>query len=114
MPNQFLVYDFGEPVTLTKYSWSGRSGECPSSWTVYGTNVYPDGDRDLFLVDTESGHLCQSSDDIITFGVDEVSSEYRYYAWKISESDDGNGNNDGYKWGTIQFFIAQGISIRCF
>ena len=108
MPKQFLVYDFGEPVTLTKYSWSGRGGECPSSWMVYGSNVYPDTDTDIFLVDTENGHACQASDDMINFGVDDTGGEYRYYVWKISETDSGNGNNDGYRWGTIQFFISQG------
>ena len=108
MPKQFLVYDFGEPVTLTRYSWAGRSGECPSSWTVYGANIYPDGDTDMFLVDTEKGHLCQASDEMIRFDVDATSDQYRYFVWKISESDNGNGNNDGYRWGTIQFFISQG------
>ena len=114
MPNQFLVYDFGDPVTLIKYSWSNTkgawsiSGECPSSWTVYGTNTYPDADTDMFLVDTESGHSCQASDEMIPFGVDETSGEYRYYVWKLSESDNGGGNNDGFRWGTIQFYIGQG------
>ena len=52
MPKQFLVYDFEEAVTLTKYSWSGRGGECPSSWTVYGANIYPEFGTEIFLVDT--------------------------------------------------------------
>ena len=33
---------------------------------------------------------------------------YRYYAWKLSKSDNANGNNDGYQWGTIQFFTGPG------
>ena len=52
MPKQFIVYDFEAAVTLLKYSWSGRGGECPSSWTVYGANIYPDVGTEMFLVDT--------------------------------------------------------------
>ena len=111
MPKQFLVYDFGNPVTLTKYSWSGRGGECPSTWTVHGTNIYPENGTDMTLVDTESGHSCQSSDELINFEMDNTEGEYRYYVWKFSESDNGNGNNDGYKWGTIKFFISQGMHV---
>ena len=62
----------------------------------------------MFVVDTEHGHLCQASDEMIRFDVDATSDQYRYFVWKISESDNGNGNNDGYRWGTIQFFISQG------
>ena len=109
MPKQFLVYDFGEPVTLTKYSWSGRRVECPSSWSVYGTNVFPDADTEMVLVDTEFGHACQSSGEMITFGVDLIEGDYRYYVWKMSKSDNGNGDNDGYVWDTIQFSTSQGI-----
>ena len=116
MPQQFLVYDFGEPVTLTRYSWSSSNGECPSSWTVHGTNEYPDVDTVLVLVDTERGHVCQSLEEIIRFEVDRAHGEYQYYVWKISESDDGNGDqasnddnsNDGYVWGTILFYTSQG------
>ena len=116
MPRQFLVYDFGEPVTLTRYSWSSSNGKCPSSWTVHGTNEYPDVDTDLVLVDTERGHVCQSPEEIIRFEVDRAHGEYQYYVWKISESDDGNGDqasnddnsNDGYVWGTILFYTSQG------
>ena len=108
MPKQFLVYDFEEAVTLTKYSWSGRGGECPSSWTVYGANIYPDVGTDMTLVDTETSHSCQASEQMIDFEMDDVSGEYRYYVWKLSEMDLGNGNNDGYRWYTIQLFIGQG------
>jgi len=107
MPKQFLVYDFEEAVTLSKYSWSTQDGECPSSWKVYGANIYPDDDTEMFLVDTESGHSCQANDQMIEFEMDDASEKYRYYIWKMSEQDKGNGNNDGYRWGTIQFFIAQ-------
>ena len=116
MPEQFLAYDFGEPVTLTRYSWSSSNGECPSSWTVHGTNEYPDVDTDMVLVDTERGHVCQSPEEMIRFEVDRAHGEYQYYVWKISESDDGNGDqesnddnsNDGYVWGTILFYTSQG------
>jgi len=107
MPKQFLVYDFEEAVTLSKYSWSTQDGECPSSWKVYGANIYPDNDTEMFLVDTESGHSCEANDQMIEFEMDDASEKYRYYMWKMSEQDEGNGNNDGYRWGTIQFFIAQ-------
>ena len=46
---------------------------------------------------------------MIDFEMDDVSGQYRYYIWKFSEMDQGNGNNDGYRWQTIQFFITQGI-----
>ena len=108
MPKQFLVYDFEEPVTLTKYSWSGRGGECPSSWTVYGSDTYPEFGTEMSLVDTESGHSCQPSEQMIDFQMDNANKEYRYYVWKLSEVDQGNGNNDGYRWNTIQFFTNQG------
>ena len=95
-------------MTLTKYSWSGRGGECASSWTVYGANEYPQTGTNMFLVDTESGHSCQASGEMIDFEMDENGDAYRYYVWKISEVDQGNGNNDGYRWNTIQFFITKG------
>ena len=46
---------------------------------------------------------------MIDFEMDDASGQYRYYIWKMSEVDQGNGNNDGYRWQTIQFFIAQGM-----
>jgi hypothetical protein len=75
---------------------------------VYGANIYPDVGTDMVLVDTETGHSCQASEQMIDFEMDDVSGEYRYYVWKLSEMDLGNGNNDGYRWHTIQLFIGQG------
>ena len=43
---------------------------------------------------------------MIDFEMDDVSGQYRYYIWKFSEMDQGNGNNDGYRWQTIQFYTA--------
>ena len=43
---------------------------------------------------------------MIDFEMDDVSGQYRYYIWKFSEMDQGNGNNDGYRWQTIQFYVA--------
>ena len=109
MPKQFLIYNFESAVTLTKYSWSGRGGECPASWTVHGTNDYPAGGAyptGLTLVDTESGHTCQTSGEMIDFSMDETGSSYQYYLWIVSAMDLGNGNNDGYRWNTIQLFTG--------
>ena len=58
------------------------------------------------MVLTESGHSCQAEKQMIDFEMDDVSGQYRYYIWKFSEMDQGNGNNDGYRWQTIQFYTA--------
>ena len=111
MPQQFLVYDFGTYVKLQKYSWSRSKlkQECPSSWEVYGANIYPDFDTEMFLLGTENNHLCSETVEMIEFEVNNTENTgYRYYVWKLSESDNVNGNRDGYQWGTIQFFTSPG------
>ena len=111
MPRQFLVYDFGTDVILNKYSWSRSKNkqECPSSWEVYGAKIYPAFGTDMFLLGTESNHLCTETIEMIDFEVNNTEGTgYRYYAWKLSKSDNANGNNDGYQWGTIQFFTGPG------
>ena len=57
---------------------------------------------------------------MIKFELDKTDDEYRYYVWKISESDDGNGDkdseddnsNNGYVWGTIMFYTSQGNMLQ--